>query len=63
MKNIDDDLDDGNAEFEDKSFVVSSTSWGESGIEDDYRALKKYKELNLKKEDLFLVKMSIYKDI
>ena len=42
MKNIDDDLDDGNAEFEDKSFVVSSTSWGESGIEDDYRALKKY---------------------
>ena len=45
MKTIDDDLDDGNAEFEDKSFVVSSTSWGESGIEDDYRALKKYKEL------------------
>lgn len=45
MKNIDDDLDDGNAEFEDKIFVVSSTSWGESGIEDDYRALKKYKEL------------------
>ena len=45
MKNIDDDLDDSTAEFEDKSFVVSSTSWGDSGIEDDYRALRKYKEL------------------
>ena len=42
-KDIDDDLENGSQKRE-IDFIVSSTSWGETEIEDDFRALQKYKE-------------------